>query len=82
MYYELSDVEYEMLKKVSSITNTDYELKGNFIPIDSLVNALDDMLVEYNQKLEEIEDMERDIEDNYRPVSLKEQYGICEVEYL
>ena len=40
------------------------------------------MLVEYNQKLEEIEDMERDIEDNYRPVSLKEQYGICDEEFL
>ena len=65
MYWELSDKDLEKIKKISDITGTDYELKGNLVPVDSLIYALLDMLTEYTNKQEEIEDLKQDIEDNY-----------------
>lgn len=78
MYWELSDKDLEKIKKISDITGTDYELKGNLVPVDSLIYALLDMLTEYTNKQEEIEDLKQDIEDNYEPKKIDpyEEYGI------
>lgn len=78
MYWELSDKDLEKIKKISDITGTDYELKGNLVPVDSLIYALLDMLAEYTNKQEEIEDLKQDIEDNYEPKKIDpyEEYGI------
>ena len=84
MYWELSDKDLEKIKKISDITGTDYELKGNLVPVDSLIYALLDMLTEYTNKQEEIEDLKQDIEDNYEPKKIDpyEEYGISRNDFI
>lgn len=84
MYLELLESEYEKIKEISKITLTDYELKGNLIPVDSLVSALEDMLVEYHNKEYEIEELKQDIEDNYelKKVDPYTEYGVSESDFL
>lgn len=84
MYWELSDKDLEKIKKISDITGTDYELKGNLVPVDSLIYALLDMLTEYTNKQEEIEDLKQDIEDNYEPKKIDpyEEYGISMNDFI
>lgn len=84
MFYKLDNDEYEKIREIERITYSDYEIVGNFIPVDSLINALIDMLGEYHNKEEELEDLKQDIEDNYKPRydNKYQEYGLSERDFL
>lgn len=82
MYYKLNKKEKEIMEKVSNQTFTDYELEGDFIPVDSLMSAIEDLLLEAEHQQECYEDLERDLEDNYRPISQDEQYEISNSDFI
>lgn len=82
MYYKLDEKEKEIMEKVSNQTYTDYELEGDFIPVDSLMSAIEDLLLEIEHQQECYEDLERDLEDNYRPISQAEQYEISDSDFI
>ena len=82
MYYKLNEKEKEIMGKVSNETFTDYELEGDFIPVDSLMSAIEDLLLEVEHQQECYEDLERDLEDNYRPISQAEQYEVSDSDFI
>lgn len=69
MYIEVSDKELERFKEVSDITITDYEFKGNFVPVVSLVAMVEDLLMTIHERDDMIVDMEENIKENYKPIS-------------
>ena len=73
MYIEVSNKEMERFKEISDITVTDYEFKGNFVPVVSLLAMIDDLLLELHEKEEQIEDIKQDIQDNYKRIPVSEQ---------
>lgn len=56
VFYKMSEKENEMMKEITEITMTDYEIKGDFIPVNSLMSALYEMLYAYHKKEEELEE--------------------------
>lgn len=68
MYIEVSDKELERFKEVSDITITDYEFKGNFVPVVSLVAMVEDLLMTVHERDDMIVNMEENIKENYRPI--------------
>lgn len=70
---ELDEDTRLRFNEVSEINFTDYELKGNTIPVDSLISMVEDMLAMYHNKEEELEDTIRDRDDNWRPIPYEEQ---------
>lgn len=80
MYYELSKLEFDKIMEVSRITYTDYELKGNLIPVENLMAVIEDLLVTYNSKEEELDDLQNDLTENYEPK--KVDLGIVEEYFL
>lgn len=70
---KLLEKKFEILKpilnKAGEITKTEYELTayGLYSCIEELINA-------YEHKVEELELLEQDIMDNYRPLTKAEQY--------
>lgn len=72
-YRRLDEYEQKLIKKVQERTITDYEVKGEFVPVDSFISMLEDLLAEVDRLEEEKEDIERDKEDNYRKVTIEEQ---------
>ena len=64
-------VNDELIKQVQEITQTDYELQGLFLPIDSVESIINDLLYEIRHLEEKIKHLEQDVEDNYihRPMS-------------
>ena len=84
MYWELTDEDLEKIKEISEVTGVDYELKGNLVPVDSLIYALKDMLYEYHNKQEELKDLHQDIEDNYQPRKIDpyEEYGVSRNDFF
>ena len=82
MYYKLNEKEKEIMEKVSNQTYSDYELEGDFIPADSLMSAIEDLLLEVEHQQECYEDLERDLEDNYKPISQAEQYDVSDSDFI
>lgn len=84
MYYKLDNDELEKVNKASKITCTDYDLKGNFIPVESMIAVIKDLLIELDRLEEKNNDMQQDIENNYelKNISSYEEYGISERDFI
>ena len=76
MYYKYLDDEHlEIIKKIQEITMHDYELKGNFIPQNSLWLMVEDLLCELDNKEEKLENYKQYVSDNFRQLNDEEIYG-------
>lgn len=82
---------YEILKKASDITLVDYDIKWfdaenyeGYIDSEGLLSMIEDLIVEYNHKEEELEDIKQDIEDNYTPrrIDPYEEYGVSRNDFF
>lgn len=82
MFYKLENDELEKINRVSKISFTDYELKGNFIPVESMMAAIEDLLIEIDRLEKEKKDREQEIEDNYKPYSKEEMYGVSDRDFI
>lgn len=80
MKLEINDSDIQYLEKTEKLLGTDYERKGNYIELDSLICMIRDLLWEVDNLEEKITDLERDIEDNYEPRRFNpyEEYGVSE----
>lgn len=76
MYYKyLDDEQLETINKIQERTMHDYELKGNFIPQNSLWLMVEDLLCELDNKEEKLENYKQYVADNYRQLNDEEIYG-------
>lgn len=85
----VNENEYELLEKVSQITSTDYDIRwrdhNNFegyIDTDNLIVMIEDLVNEIKKLKEEIEYIEQDREDNYRPISIEEQVEVYDKDFI
>lgn len=81
MFYKLNDDELKKINEASEKTYSDYELVGDFIPVENLMAAIEDLLVEVGRLEEKYKDLEQNLEDNYKPISYSEQVGYREEDY-
>ena len=76
MFYEkLDKEELEIIKNISKLTMTNYEIIGDFIPVDSWKNLAEDLLYEFDKLQEEFEDYKEFVKDNYKQKTNEEIYG-------
>lgn len=75
-------VEEDLIKKVQAITCTDYECKGDLIPHESIIPLIKDLLIEIDRLEEKYEDLEKDMEENYRRIPVAEQYGVSDSDFI
>lgn len=80
---------FDIIEKASKITLTDYDIKwfdaeniNGYIETESLISIIDDLIYEFDNLQEKIEDMEQDIRDNYRPIPVAEQYGVSDKDFI
>lgn len=76
-------IEKELYDKASDITNIDYleiiynpGAKYAFISEYAAYSIITDLIHEIDVLKEKIEDLEQDIEDNYKPITKEEQYDV------
>ena len=81
MKIELDNYSKEVLERVEDIMGTDYGRNGNYIQLEKLIAVIEDLEYEVHRLEEKIEDREKDIEDNYEPVSPYKMYGINESDF-
>ncbi len=76
MFYEkLDKEELEMIKNISKLTMTNYEITGDFIPVDSWKSLAEDLLYELDKLQEEFDDYKEFVKDNYKQKTNEEIYG-------
>ena len=81
--------EYEILEKVSVMTSTDYNIKWfdkekceGFIDCYGLFSMVEELLNDNIRLHEELESLAQDLEDNYRPIPVEEQYEISDRDFI
>lgn len=84
MFTMLEDRDLERMKRVSDITGVDYEITGKFVPVDSIVCALFDLLCEYGNKEDELEDLKKEVNEHYtlKHVDEYEEYGVSVNDFI
>lgn len=80
MYLKIDD---DLKEKIETITGTDYDFKGNFLPSESIISIIEDLIYEIHRLEEEKKDREQDIENNYEPKKFNPyiEYGVSEDEF-
>ncbi|MBQ8473153.1 MAG: hypothetical protein IJ501_06590 [Bacilli bacterium] len=73
IYQKLDENELEIIKRVSEKTFTDYELLGEFIPNESFMSIIKDLLFTVESLEEELEDSEKEKRELYRPITREEE---------
>lgn len=68
-------IDEELKERILSATDVDYEWVGDFLPMDSFIPLIKDLLIEVDRKEEELEKLKQRIEDCYRPLTAKEMCG-------
>lgn len=68
------DIDDDILKKVQETTITDYEGVDGKVTVESLKGMVEDLLIELENKDDEIRDIIEDRESNYRPLTAHELY--------
>ena len=68
------DIDNDILKKVQEATITDYEGVDGKVTVESLKGMVEDLLIELENKDDEIRDIIEDRESNYKPLTAHELY--------
>lgn len=79
MYIKLNE---DLYNKIKNITFTDYEALGDFILSESIEPMLEDLLLEIDRLQEKYNDLEQNINDNYRAITPAEMYGITDKDFI
>lgn len=84
MYCELNLDELELIDKISKITNTAYPKRNDLIKVDYILNAMRDLLVNYESLDNEYEEFKNYIDGNYekKEINPYEEYGISERDFM
>ena len=61
MYYELKENEKTLINKVEEILLTKYELKGDLVSVDDLLDMIDELTFGYEQLEQENKDLKREL---------------------
>jgi phage host-nuclease inhibitor protein Gam len=83
MYYKLEGDNFKTIKRAEEATCTDYDLLGNFIPVENMITIIEDLLLEIDRLEEKMKDTQNDIENNYelKNVNPYEEYGVSEKDF-
>ena len=68
------DIDDDILKKVQDATITDYEAVDGKVTVESLKGMVEDLIIELENKDDEIKDIIEDRDSNYRPLTANEMY--------
>lgn len=74
------DIDYSLKKNIEKIV--DYEIEPMTLEEDDVIGILEDLVSNYHILEKKFEDYKKDIEDNYKPISIAEQVGISDRDFI
>ena len=64
MKVELDDYQTKVIERVEKLMGTDYERRGNYIPMDAFISIIEDLEYQIHVLEEKVEDTESYYQDN------------------
>lgn len=74
------DIDYSLKKDIEKIVG--HEIEPMTLEEDDVIGLLEDLVSNYHILKKEFEDYKKDIEDNYKPISIAEQVGISDRDFI
>ncbi len=74
------DIDHSLKKDIEKIV--DYEIEPMTLEEDYVISILEDLVSNYHILKKEFEDYKKYIEDNYKPISIAEQVGISDRDFI
>lgn len=72
------NLEQDLLERINKITYTKFTEP---ITEDDVISIIEELVGEYENLQDKHNDLEQQIEDNYRPIPVAEQYGISDKDF-
>lgn len=84
MYYKLNNGDMKVYNQVVEHTCTDYDLTGNFLPVENMFSMVEDLLNEIHNLEEKLIDITQEVEENYelKKTDLYQEYGVSERDFM
>ena len=80
------NIDLRLYDRVKKITRTNYSNDRSeadvWVDEDGLYAIIEDLVNEVEFLEAKIKDIEQDIEDNYRPIPLNEQYNVYDSDFI
>lgn len=76
---------YVNIKDLGECYLKDYlekEFKKDLISVDELLTLTESLIADVDELKEKFEDLERDVEENYRPIPVNEQYEVYDSDFI
>lgn len=74
------DIDSSLKKDIEKIV--DYEIEPMTLEEDDVIGILEDLVSNYHILEKKFKDYKKDIEDNYKPISIAEQVGISDRDFI
>lgn len=79
MYLKISD---DLKERIEKTTGNDYDFIGNYLPSEKIETVIEDLLCEIHRLEEKYNDFEKEVEDNYKPYTKEEMYGVSDRDFI
>ena len=75
-------MENILIKTNESLVLTELYKDKETVSLDEILNLLEYLQMDNIHLREELDDVKRDLEENYKPIPLEEQYGISVRDFI
>lgn len=74
------DIDFKLKQKIEKIIG--YTITPMTMTEEDLLDVVDDLITEYEKLEEKYQNLEQDLEDNYKPISASEMYDIDDKDFI
>lgn len=74
------DIDSKLKEDIEKIVG--YKISSFEMEEDDVISLIEDLVSEYENLKEEYENLQKDLEDNYKPISVAEQYGVSDRDFI
>lgn len=74
------NINGDLKKRIENILK--YVIDPYEMDVDYMADILEEIVSEYENLQDKYNDLEQQIEDNYRPIPVAEQYGVSEKDFI
>lgn len=74
------DIDYSLKKDIEKIVN--YEIEPFEMAEDDAISLLENLVNSYKYLETKLNDLKKDVEDNYKPLTSSELYGVSDKDFI
>lgn len=74
------DIDYSLKKDIEKIVN--YEIEPFEMAEDDVISLLENLVNSYKYLETKLNDLKKDVEDNYKPLTSSELYGVSDKDFI